>query len=207
MATGPKIYEFMVSLNEIQPKIWRRIQVPDTYNFYELHLVIAAVMGWADCDHLHQFDVKNPTTGANISIGTPSSDYGFEGVISEDSAKIAEYFVAVNHKAFYEYDFVDGWKHEIVLERIMAPESDVFYPFFVAGERACPPEDCGGVWSYAELLKILADPKHVKYEEKMEWLYENGHDDFDPDDFYCDYDFFEDLPHYMYFIICSCCSE
>jgi hypothetical protein len=83
----------------------------------------------------------------------------------------------------YEYDFGDGWEHGIQLEKIVGPEPGVHYPRCLAGRRACPPEDCGGVWGYAELLEILADPRHPEHAERLEWL--GGPIDpeaFDPDE-------------------------
>lgn len=184
MAAISSVYQFKISLKRTKPKIWRRIQVPSTYTFYALHVAIQNAMGW-DGGHLHQFDMKHPRTGGKISIGEPAPDYyGFgTEIIPEENAKITKYFVAAKNKAIYLYDFGDGWQHEIVLEKIMPPETDVNYPRCVAGKRACPPEDCGGVGGYEELLKILADPEHDEYKDKIEWLEEIGRDDFNPDDF------------------------
>lgn len=192
MAASSSVYQFKITLKGPKPAIWRRILVPETFNFYDLHHAIQDAMGWQDC-HLHLFDMKNPQTNEKISIGKPLSDYGFEKVISGKNVKIAEYFVNINDKAVYEYDFGDGWEHDIVLEQIMPAQANVKYPLCTAGERACPPEDCGGVWGYEELLKILADSDQdeEKYLEKSEWLYSNGYhpyyfeeDEFDPDDVY-----------------------
>ena len=69
-----------------------------------------------------------------------------------------------------EYDFGDSWQHEIVLEKTLEPEPKVRYPRCVEGERACPPEDCGGVWGYAEFLDAIADPKHESHEDMLEWI-------------------------------------
>lgn len=199
MAASSNSYQFEITLKGPKPSIWRRIQVPEEYNFYELHVAIQDAMGWHDC-HLHQFDMKHPQTGEKISIGTPSSDFGFEAIIPEQTAKITKYFVNVNDKALYEYDFGDGWEHEIVLQRIMPSEADVEYPRCVAGKRACPPEDCGGVWGYAELLKILASPETDEYMEKIEWLDSLGVEDFDPDEFDPEEIYFEDPAEHAHFV-------
>lgn len=169
MAESANVYQFRITLKDIKPAIWRRIQVPSTYNFYELHVAIQDAMGWFDC-HLHQFEMKHPQTGEKISIGKiPEDDYGFgrgPEVIPEERAKISTYFANVNDKALYEYDFGDGWEHEIVFQRIIPSKPNVDYPRCVAGKRACPPEDCGGTYGYEELLEILADPNHQEYAEK-----------------------------------------
>ena len=79
----------------------------------------------------------------------------------------------------YTYDFGDGWEHELAIEKTLPAEAEKSYPACIAGKRACPPEDCGGVWGYQELLEILADPAHPERAERIEWL----GDEFDPDDF------------------------
>lgn len=177
---SPKnIYQFKITLQDIKPKIWRCIQVPENYNFCDLHAAIQDSMGWNDC-HLHQFRIKKPETGDEVTIGIPDEDgFGVQGIIPGKKAKIAKYFITPEDKAIYEYDFGDGWRHEIVLEKISSAEDGAMYPRCVAGARACPPEDCGGPWGYAELLEIMKDKEHEEYEEKMEWL----GDGFDPEDF------------------------
>lgn len=171
------IYQFKITLKDTKPKIWRRIQVSEKYNFWDLHVAIQDAMGWLDC-HLHQFEIINPKTGGKELIGIPD-DEGFEDVISEKTVKIAKYFLSPKDKASYEYDFGDGWEHEIILEKILPAIAETQYPQCIAGERACPPEDCGGVWGYENLLEIIANPNHEEYKERIEWLEDN----FDPVDF------------------------
>jgi hypothetical protein len=79
----------------------------------------------------------------------------------------------------YEYDFGDWWTHKIILEKIVDPADGLTIPRCVAGARACPPEDCGGIWGYAELLKALRDPTDAGHERMIDWVGE----DFDPEDF------------------------
>jgi hypothetical protein len=173
------VYEFKITLKDIKPKIWRKIQVPEDYNFWDLHVAIQYAMGWEDY-HLHQFEIMNPKTGDKVQIGMPDDDNmcGDELVI-ETKARIAKYFLSPKDIALYEYDFGDGWEHEIVLEKILPAEPGTDYPKCIAGERACPPEDCGGPWGYEELLEIIKDPKHPEYTERIEWLGE----DFDAEEF------------------------
>lgn len=115
------IYQFRIALRDIHPKIWRRIQVPGNYSFFDLHVAIQDSMGWVGY-HLHQFEVKNPRTGEKDSIGETSTEYGFEDVISEDDAKIATYFVNEKDKAYYIYDFGDSWAHDIIFQKKFAAE-------------------------------------------------------------------------------------
>ncbi|HJK86945.1 MAG TPA: plasmid pRiA4b ORF-3 family protein [Candidatus Megaira endosymbiont of Nemacystus decipiens] len=173
-----KIYQFKITLKSSKPPIWRRIQVPENYSFWELHVALQDAMGWEDY-HLHQFDMTDPKNGFEVNIGNPDDlEYG-RNIINEQKVKISKYFSSLNKKAFYEYDFGDGWEHTILLEKIIPQEAKVKYPRCIAGKRKCPPEDCGGLWGYEELLEIISDPKHPEYKERIEWLGNK----FDPDDF------------------------
>ena len=169
------VFEFRISLKRIKPPIWRRIQVPEIYSFWDLHVAIQDSMGWLDC-HLHRFQIKNPTVGVKEVIGIPI-DEGFEDEEPDEPGwelKIAPYFTFENPKADYLYDFGDGWEHSIRLERILPRDKKGAYPKCVGGKRACPPEDCGGVWAYEEIINGEA-----KDEESGEPYYP----DFDPERF------------------------
>lgn len=159
-----RVYQFKITLKGLRPPIWRRIQVPETYSLWDLHVAIQDAMGWEDY-HLHQFTVIDPSTDMEILPGWKQ--------------KIAEWFSMENSVAEYTYDFGDNWEHKVKLEKILPKEADTTYPRCIAGKRACPPEDCGGVWGYEEMLDIVADKTHEEYEETIEWL----GDDFDPDHF------------------------
>ncbi len=162
-----KIYQFKISLKGIRPPIWRRVLVPANYTFKELHDVIQNAMGWYDC-HLHQFEIKN--FKGRIIIGTEEFDEYDDCDEFEHKVKLSKYFKLPKDKATYEYDFGDGWEHEIILEKVLPVAAEESYPKCIAGKRACPPEDCGGVWGYEELLEIINDPDHEEYEERKEWL-------------------------------------
>jgi len=162
------IYQFKITLKDFKPKIWRRIQVPENYSFYDLHVAIQDAMGWEDY-HLHQFDIMNPKTGEKVFISTLDNEV-FHDVIEEHKAKIAQYFSISNNKASYEYDFGDGWEHEIILEEILPANADIKYPQCIAGKNACPPEDCGGIPGYEYLLEIMANPQHEEHAERMRCL-------------------------------------
>ena len=173
------IYQFKITLKAIKPKIWRRIQVPGNYTFWDLHVAIQDVMGWEDY-HLHQFEIINPKTGEKNLIAIPN-DEDFYETVSEVKAKISQYFLSAKDKANYEYDFGDGWEHEVVLEKILPSVVGSRYPQCIDGKRACPPEDCGGAWGYEDLLEIIANPKHPEYQERMEWLGDDfNSEEFDP---------------------------
>jgi Plasmid pRiA4b ORF-3-like protein/Domain of unknown function (DUF1841) len=167
-----QIYQFKITLRDIRPPIWRRIQVPENYTFWDLHVAIQDAMGWLDF-HLHAFRVKNPATGETEEIGIPDDDGGFPAdpkVKVGWEVKILDYFSSENSKASYTYDFGDGWEHRLKLEKMLPRDTALTYPVCTAGKRACPPEDCGGPAGYYNLLDILADRTHAKYRETLDWL-------------------------------------
>jgi hypothetical protein len=167
------VYQFKVMLKEITPTIWRRIQVPEDYSFWDFHVSLQNVMGWKD-SHLHQFDTKNPKTGKKELIGIPEDLYdGIEDgckTLSGRKLHIRDYFSEENRTLSYLYDFGDGWDHLIEYECILFKKKKQKYPLCVAGEHACPPEDCGGPFGYQDLLKILKNPNHENYKASKEWV-------------------------------------
>lgn len=175
------IYQFKIILKHIKPLIWRRILVPETYTFWDLHIAIQDAMGWTD-SHLHEFAIINPSTGRKAVIGIPDEGFDFDmgqTTLPDTKQKISKWFTVQNDKAEYIYDFGDNWEHTVKLEKILPREKDVDYPLCIAGARACPPEDCGGIGGYAYFLDIIMDPDHKEYEEMLEWA--GG--DFDPERF------------------------
>lgn len=175
-----KVYQFKITLKGINPPIWRWIQIPETYTFWDLHLAIQIAMGWEN-SHLHKFEMLHYSTGKKVWIGTlteKAKDLGQE-IISEHEQKIADWFSMKNRIADYTYDFGDKWEHEIKLEKILSKDKNMEYPVCIAGERACPPEDCGGIWWYQGLLEVLKNQDHEDYEEILEWVGE----EFDPEHF------------------------
>jgi hypothetical protein len=171
------VYQFKITLEGIRPPIWRRIQVPETYSFWDLHVAIQDAMGWLDY-HLHEFTIRDPSTGSIVEIGFPDDEFGRK-ILTEWNQKIARYFSLKNSSAEYLYDFGDNWVHRLKLEKILPREKLVNYPICIKGKRAAPAEDCGGAGGYEDLLEIIKNPGHKEYEETMEWL--GG--EFDPEYF------------------------
>lgn len=170
-----RLYQFKITLLESQPPIWRRIQVKDS-SLDKLHERIQTAMGWTN-SHLHQFEIDGERWGDPELL-----DDGFEDFECVDSTvtKISK-IVPKDGKRFqflYEYDFGDGWEHEVLFEGCLKAEKGGRYPVCVEGERNCPPEDVGGVWGYAEFLEVIANPKHEEHERMLEWA-----GDFDPEEF------------------------
>lgn len=175
------IFQFKVTLKDIHPSIWRRIQVPSKYSFWDLHVAIQNSMGWLDC-HLHAFRLKK-THGRNIvEIGIPTDDFDDIKILQGWNEYIADYFSEPGEIAEYEYDYGDCWCHEVLFEGILLKEKNIKYPLCMAGERACPPEDCGGIGGYENLLQILHDPEHEEYESMVGWL-SGWYGKYDPEKF------------------------
>ena len=164
-----QVYQFKITLKDIKPLIWRRIQVPKTYTFWDFHVAIQDSMGWFD-GHLHEFEINNPLTGLKTLIGIPEEEFADYKVLPGWKIKIADYFLRKNKSANYIYDFGDNWRHKITLEKILPKENNVTYPLCVKGERACPPEDCGGTSGYEDFLKIIGDPDDEQHKEMLEWI-------------------------------------
>jgi hypothetical protein len=156
------IYQIKVSLNGVRPPIWRRLLVPGSISLKELHDVLQVAIGWTD-SHLHQFVARGTL------YGQPDPGFG-RGCVNEKGVRLDVVLQAEKDAMIYEYDFGDGWQHKVVLEKILGSAVDGVAPSCAAGARACPPEDCGGVWGYANLLKIFSDASHPEHDEMLEWL-------------------------------------
>lgn len=157
------IYQLKVTLDESKPPIWRRVEVDGDLTLSQLHAVIQRAMGWADY-HLHQFEV------GGHRYGVPDPDYGDMEMLDERRYSLRRIVPDEGVKFHYEYDFGDSWLHLIEVERIGEPEPDVFYPRCIKGKRACPPEDCGGIWGYEELIATLQNPKHPDHKAMKQWV-------------------------------------
>ncbi|TAL34445.1 MAG: plasmid pRiA4b ORF-3 family protein [Spirochaetes bacterium] len=155
-------YQLKITLKQVKPPVWRRILVPADMKLNDLHKVFQTTMGWTN-SHLHAFRI-----GSAVYSVPHRGDY--TPVSDSRKARLNALVKKPKQKFFYEYDFGDGWEHEIVLEKILPEGSTAKLPVCVAGKRHCPPEDCGGPWGYESLLETLKDPDHDEYEETMEWL-------------------------------------
>lgn len=135
----------------------------DSLTFNDLHLVIQNVMGWTNT-HLYQFVFER-----NSFIGNPELLDRTE-VADDKETEMAAIFDKPKIKMIYEYDFGDGWEHELVLEKILEPDPKQFYPFCIEGEMNCPPEDCGGIYGFYDKLVALKDKKHPDHDDIIEWM-------------------------------------
>ncbi len=167
------IHVYTVRLLEIEPAIWRRIEVSEDYSFWDLHVAIQDAMGWLDY-HLHEFQIFDPRRSAQVRLGISDEEDYLEPPTKDGwRVKITRYFKRPGNRARYIYDFGDNWQHDVQLTAIALAEPGVTYPRCTDGARACPPEDCGGPGGYHELVRILADSKHPERRSMNTWL--RGH--------------------------------
>lgn len=158
--------QLKIVLKQTKPAIWRRIVVENSITFFELHHIIQCVMGWENA-HLYEFMVDN------YRIGEPNGDFdSYSGSKMIDSEEIAlEEVLSSEIKKFsYDYDFGDGWDHEIIIEKILPLDHAIEYPKCLKGKMNCPPEDCGGIPGYYNLVEIMKNKKHPERKEMIEWL-------------------------------------
>lgn len=166
-----QIYQLKITLVDSKPPIWRRVLVADDTRLSTLHLILQIVMPWSN-SHLHQFLVG----GEYYS----NPDFDLEDVYSENDVRLNQLGLAPKARFRYEYDFGDGWDHDILVEKILDPDPGSKYPQCIKGVNACPPDDCGGIWGYYRLLETLSDPKNRDYEDMLEWV---GGEPIDPEAF------------------------
>lgn len=173
-----EIYQLKVTLRYTRPPIWRRLLVPAGVTLEVLHDVLQGAMGWYD-SHLHEFRIGQKR------FGKPDPEDDLMGLPAAGNEGTAHLFMVLGKakaKALYTYDFGDSWDHVIVVEKVLPPETGVAYPICVGGKLHCPPEDCGGVPGYYNLLEAISDPAHREHEEMLDWL--GG--SYDPEDFSVD---------------------
>jgi hypothetical protein len=165
------VHQLKISLRGVsKPPVWRRVAVPADITLAELHEVILGAMGWHG-GHLHVF------SAGWEEYGTPDPGLGH----ADDAAvRLLELLAVPGDKLRYTYDFGDDWEHDILLEEVLPEAPGSTYPSCVAGRGACPPEDCGGPWGYADLKEILADPGHEQHQDMLDWLGLDSGEEFDP---------------------------
>jgi hypothetical protein len=156
------VHQLKITLTGIRPPIWRRVQVSSSINLRRLHDVIQGAMGWTQ-SHLYQFEV------GDVAFGAPDDEFGMP-IRSAKSPPLRKIAPAPGAVFVYEYDFGDSWQHRIEVEKVLPPEPGVHYPRCLAGKRACPPEDVGGIWGYEEFLQAIRDPQHPEHAALLEWV-------------------------------------
>ncbi|CAN5280763.1 hypothetical protein BH24ACT9_BH24ACT9_18810 [soil metagenome] len=153
-------YRIKITLTGVKPPVWRRVVLPGAWHLGKVHDAVQTAMGWTN-SHLHEFDRDG------LRWGQPDPDWDGAEVRREETARLHEVLPTLGDKITYTYDFGDDWRHVLLVEELLAPARTATC---VAGRGACPPEDCGGPWGYAELLASLADPQHPEHRERLDWV-------------------------------------
>jgi Plasmid pRiA4b ORF-3-like protein len=161
------IVRLKVTLDDVEPKVLRRIEVPLDIGLDRLHLTLQAALGWTNS---HLFEIR----AKDARWGLPDPNWRDDGPLDARKARLADALERAGTKTLrYLYDFGDGWEHTINIERQTDPEPNVVYPRLIEAVGRCPPEDVGGAWGYGDLIEALDDPGH---DEMREWVGA----DFDP---------------------------
>jgi hypothetical protein len=173
-ALPPEIYQLRVTLLGTSPPIWRQLLVPSELTLAQLHDVLQVAMGWQD-GHLHEFSA----CGRRFGPPDPEDQFMVDDVEDERRVRVFSVLGRMGAKAVYTYDFGDTWEHSIVLEKRLPAAPNMVYPICIDGQLACPPEDCGGIPGFYDLLDAPRDPAHEQHQELRDWV----GDDYDPEAF------------------------
>ncbi len=155
------VYQLKITLRSVKPPVWRRITVRSDIDLAELAAILEAAMGWLG-GHLHAFE------GADAKYAMPDPEWPDDD-LDERAFQLHDVLPGVGSKLRWDYDFGDGWEHDVVVEEISPQRSDFNGPNCLAGSMACPPEDCGGPMGYEDLLDALSDPAHPELDHLREW--------------------------------------
>ena len=167
--TAVSIAHLRIKLDDVEPAVVRRVEVPLTIRLDRLHLVLQAAMGWTN-SHLYEIRARD------VGWGSPDPDFG-DGPLDASKARLIDVLEDVGAKSLkYLYDFGDGWEHSVRIERITDAVPGIVYPRLIDAAGRCPPEDVGGPWGYREFLDAIADPNHQEHAERLQWIDRN----FDP---------------------------
>lgn len=169
--TAASIAHLKIKLDDVEPAVVRRVEVPLAIRLDRLHQVLQAALGWTD-SHLYELRARD------IGWGVPDPDFG-DGPLDARKARLLDVLEDVGVRSLkYLYDFGDGWEHTVRIERVTNAVAGIVYPRLIDATGRCPPEDVGGPWGYREFLEAIADPDHEEHAERLEWV--GGH--FDPSD-------------------------
>ena len=160
---APKLYELHIELENIKPPIWRRVLVPGSIKLPKLHDLLQLVMGWTD-SHLHSFEFDKKV------FSVADADLDALDMLDEKKYTLESALGDALREFVYEYDFGDGWRHRVKVKHIAQPNTEWFYPLCIAGARAAPPDDVGGVMGYLDFLNAIKDPKHEEHDRMLEWV-------------------------------------
>ena len=169
--TAASVAHLRIKLDDVEPAVVRRVEVPLTIRLDRLHLVLQAAMGWTN-SHLYEIRARD------VGWGRPDPYFG-DGPLDAIKTRLIDVLEDVGTRSLkYLYDFGDGWEHSVRIERITDAVPGVAYPRLIEATGRCPPEDVGGPWGYHEFLHAIANPNHQEHAERVQWV--GGH--FDPSD-------------------------
>ncbi|MDR0597427.1 MAG: plasmid pRiA4b ORF-3 family protein [Treponema sp.] len=177
-----RIYVLRAKIEGSKPPIWRKLSVPGDYSLEDLHIVLQIAFGWEN-DHMHSFIIDSTEYGMAESM--KMIDVFFDDEIIDENTVCLDDLLAEKQKFTYLYDFGDSWKHTITVSKTIPAEDDTgepSAPLCLGGARAGPPEDCGGIWGYEEMLEIVKDPAHAHYKETHDWLGDRDPEYFSPEE-------------------------
>lgn len=150
-----------VMLDDVEPRVMRRVVVPFRIRLDRLHEVLQAAFGWTNT-HLYEFRIRD------VGFGIP--DDGFDGPIDARKATLLSAIEDIGARSFkYLYDFGDGWMHTVKIEKTVPVVADFNDPVLLDVVGRCPPEDVGGPWGYEEFREALANKNHERHDELLEW--------------------------------------
>ena len=162
-----------IELRELEPTLWRRVDIPLTSTLLALHDIIQATVGWTN-SHLFEFVIDDRVYREPF----PDDQLFERNVFDPDGIGLSALIGRGVGRLLYVYDFGVDWHHDVIIEEVRDGEAEVDYPAFVAGERRCPPEDVGGVPGFMRFLEAVLNPSHDEHDDLLTWY---GRP-FDPDD-------------------------
>jgi Plasmid pRiA4b ORF-3-like protein len=162
-----------IELKDVEPLVWRRVLVSNQWTLSSLHHYLQWVIGWTDT-HAHEFQVGAGVVAPEwwiAEVGLDEHSHHYRDERSVSVAAVASE-LGMRGEIEYRYDMGDGWRHRIIIESLPSTWKDQSppLPVCIAGENACPPEDCGGPHGYLMFLEILADRKHEQHEDMVRWI-------------------------------------
>ena len=161
--TTASIAHLRIKLDDVEPTVVRRVEVPLTIRLDRLHLVLQAAMGWTN-SHLYEIRARD------VGWGMPDPDYD-DGPLDASKVRLVDVLSDVGVRSLkYLYDFGDGWEHSVRIERVTDVAPGIVYPRLTEAAGRCPPEDVGGHWGYREFLEAIVDPDHEEHAERLEWV-------------------------------------
>ena len=163
------VYQIKCKLLHTKPAVFRTLLVDSNVSFYELHHIIQIAMGWFNY-HLFNFRYHDYYLELPNEEDEMYKDFSRFQKVDPRTISLKEFFISLKSKIIYTYDFGDSWEHEIELQKVIEPDASMILPLCIKGKYACPPEDCGSIPGYYNLIEIMKKPKHREYKEYVDWL-------------------------------------